>query len=312
MPFIDLHCDTVSRLLANRRANGTDDLRTGPGGHVSLEKLRRSGYLLQAFALFVDQKSAEDPLAEVLTLADLYWQEVEKNRDWLLPVATFSDLETARDQGRVGALLTVEEGGVFRGDLALLRTLHRLGMRLVTLTWNYENQLGSPNGQTGGLTETGFAFLSEMERLRILPDVSHLSDTGFWDVCRAAKRPFLASHSCCRALQDHPRNLTDEMIRALAERGGIVGVNFYSRFLGNGSVSRTSDIARHLRHMIDVGGLAVASLGSDFDGIDCTLEFGDAGDMEKMIRDLKVHGFTDREIEAVAWKNAWDFLKETL
>ena len=257
-------------------------------------------------------KSAEDPLAEVLALADLYWQEVEKNRDWLLPVATFSDLETARDQGRVGALLTVEEGGVFRGDLALLRTLHRLGMRLVTLTWNYENQLGSPNGQTGGLTETGFAFLSEMERLRILPDVSHLSDTGFWDVCRAAKRPFLASHSCCRALQDHPRNLTDEMIRALAERGGIVGVNFYSRFLGNGSVSRTSDIARHLRHMIDVGGLAVASLGSDFDGIDCTLEFGDAGDMEKMIRALEVHGFTDREIEAVAWKNAWNFLKETL
>ena len=312
MPFIDLHCDTISRLLSCRRAGGTDTLRAGPGGHISLEKLRRSGCLLQAFALFVDLKQTQDPLREVLALADLFRTEAEANRDLLLPVKTFSDLERARAENRIAALLTVEEGGVFGGDPAMLRTLYRLGVRLVTLTWNYTNELGQPNGQPGGLTETGFAFLEEMERLRILPDVSHLGDDGFWDVCRAAKRPFLASHSCCRALRDHPRNLTDGMIRAIADRGGIVGLNFYARFLGEDPVSRTGDIVRHLRHLLDVGGPAVAALGSDFDGIDCPVELGDSGDMGRLAEVLDAAGFTDREIEAVTWKNAWDFFRETL
>ena len=311
MPIIDLHCDTISRLLRDRRAGGTDTLRAGPGGHISLEKLRRSGYLLQAFALFVDLKETEDPLREVLALADLFWQEAQANVD-LLPVRDFSDLERARAENKLAALLTVEEGGVFGGEPALLRTLHRLGVRLVTLTWNYPNELGFPNGMAGGLTERGFAFLEEMERLRILADVSHLGDEGFWDVCRAAKRPFLASHSCCRALRDHPRNLTDEMIRAIADRGGIVGVNFYARFLGEDPVSRTADILRHLRHIINVGGLSAAALGSDFDGIDCPLELGDAGNMGALAEAMDAAGFTPLEIEAVTWKNAWDFFKETL
>lgn len=311
MPIIDLHCDTISRLLRDRRAGGTDTLRAGPGGHISLEKLRRSGYLLQAFALFVDLKETEDPLREVLALADLFWQEAQANVD-LLPVRDFSDLERARAENKLAALLTVEEGGVFGGEPALLRTLHRLGVRLVTLTWNYPNELGFPNGMAGGLTERGFAFLEEMERLRILADVSHLGDEGFWDVCRAAKRPFLASHSCCRALRDHPRNLTDEMIRAIADRGGIVGVNFYARFLGEDPVSRTADILRHLRHIINVGGLSTAALGSDFDGIDCPLELGDAGNMGALAEAMDAAGFTPLEIEAVTWKNAWDFFKETL
>ena len=312
MPFIDLHCDTISRLLACRRAGEAGALRAGPGGHVSLEKLRRSGYLLQAFALFVDLEQTEDPLREVLTLADLFWQEAEANGDLLTPVRTFSDLEAAKAQGKTAALLTVEEGDVCLGDPALLRTLHRLGVRLVTLTWNHPNRLASPNGRPGGLTDTGFAFLAEMERLGILADVSHLGDEGFWDLCRAAKRPFLASHSCCRALRDHPRNLTDDMIRAIADRGGVVGLNFYAPFLGEDPVSRTGDIARHLRHLIHVGGLAVAALGSDFDGIDCPVAFGDAGDMGTLAEALDAAGFTAREIEAVTWKNAWDFFKETL
>ena len=312
MPFIDLHCDTISRLLSCRRAGESDTLRAGPGGQVSLEKLRRSGYLLQAFALFVDLEQTTDPWQEVLALAELFRQEAEANRDLLLPVRDFSDLERARAENKIAALLTVEEGGVFGGEPDRLATLRGLGVRLVTLTWNYPNQLGFPNGQAGGLTETGFAFLAEMERLRILPDVSHLGDEGFWDVCRAAKRPFLASHSCCRDLRDHPRNLTDGMIRAIADRGGIVGLNFYAPFLGEDPVSRTAGMVRHLRHLMDVGGQAVAALGSDFDGIDCPVEFGDAGDMLRLAEALDAAGFTDREIEAATWKNAWDFLRETL
>ena len=220
MPFLDLHCDTVARLLAARRAGLPGDLRRGtPGGHLSLEALRQSGALLQTFALFVNLSPPPagdpedlyarsmghretDPLEEVLTLADLYWQELAQNADLARPVLSFQDMEAARREGRLACLLAVEEGGVCRGQLPLLRTLYRLGVRMLTLTWNYPNQLGFPNGQPGGLTETGRAFLAEMETLGMLPDVSHLGDEGFWDVCQLAKKPFLASHSCCRALWD--------------------------------------------------------------------------------------------------------------
>lgn len=334
MPFVDLHCDTVARLLAARRSGLPGNLRQGTGGHVDLETLQKSGYLLQNFALFVNLRGAplsaapaadpaglydqamgcrgKDPLEEVLTLADLYWQELAENTDIAQPALSFQEMEQARQAGKVACLLTVEEGGVCRGQLPLLRTLYRLGVRMLTLTWNYPNELGFPNGQAGGLTETGAAFLTEMETLGMILDVSHLSDEGFWDVCRLAQKPFAASHSCCRALWDHRRNLTDDMLRALGNRGCLVGVNFYAGFLGPSPVSRLDDLTRHIRHMIDTAGLETVALGSDFDGIDCPLAWEDAGHMDRLILAMESAGFTPREIEAVCWKNAWEFYRRTL
>lgn len=316
MPFIDLHCDTISRILALRREGRSVNLRRGPGLDVDLSQLRRGGYLAQCFALFVDMQSEPvketSPWAEVQALADCWRQEAEENRDLLLPLLRGADLTRAQEAGKVGALLTVEEGGVCQGSLEKLRELHRLGVRLVTLTWNYENELGHPNGRAGGLSETGFAFVEEMERLHILVDVSHLSDDGFWDVCRCAKRPFLASHSSCRALYPHRRNLSDEMLRAIADRGGLVGVNFYAGFLTGGARTPTAAILDHLRHLIDVGGVELAALGSDFDGIDTPLDLGTAGGMPRLAEAMDRHGFTPREIEAVCWRNAFRFLREGL
>lgn len=334
MPFVDLHCDTVSQLLAARRLGRTDSLRRAEGLHVDLERLQKSGYLAQNFALFVNLKGEkapilqeaapgdryrlsmsarpEDPLQEVLTLADLYWTQVEKNADIAAPALSFADMEAARQAGKVACLLTVEEGGVCLGETALLRTLHRLGVRMLTLTWNYENELARPNGRKGGLTEKGVEFLGEMEELGMIPDVSHLGDDGFWDLCRLAKRPFLASHSNCRALWPHRRNLTDEMLRALAHRGGLAGLNFYAGFLGPGETARTAHLLAHLRHMINVAGLEVAALGSDFDGIDTAVELGDSGSMDRLLQALDQGGFTPREIDAITWKNAWDFYRRTL
>ena len=312
MPFADLHCDTISRLLAARRAGLPWTLRDTDNLHINLNKLHQSGYLLQNFALFVHLKEVASPWAEVLALTQLYTQELSANEDLISPVRTFDDLDQARQAGKIAAVLTVEEGGVCEGDPARLRTLHRLGVRMLTLTWNDENGLAAPNGKPGGLTDTGRAFLTEMEALSIIPDISHLGDDGFWEVCHRATRPFVASHSNCRALWDHRRNLTDEMIRALADRGGIVGVNFYAHFLGPGNTSRLTEIVRHLRHMIDVGGLACAALGSDFDGIDCPLELGDAGHMDRLVQALDQAGFTPREIDAVCWNNVWNFYRDTL
>lgn len=312
MPFADLHCDTIAWLRHNRRRGKEMGLRDSEPMHINLKKLQKSGYLLQNFALFVNLEEEPDPWGAVLTLAELYISEMEKNRDIAAPCRTFDEMEQARAEGKLAAVLTVEEGGVCKGDLEKLRTLHRLGARMLTLTWNHENELGFPNGQSGGLKEKGAAFLTEMEALGVIPDVSHLNEEGFWDVCRFAKKPFAASHSGCRALWPHRRNLTDEQIKAVANRGGVVGVNFYSDFLAGSETTRTADIVRHVKHMVDVGGLEVAALGSDFDGITCPLELVDAAGMGQLVRAMETAGFTQREIDKICWENVWDFYRETL
>ena len=312
MPFADLHCDTIAWLRHNRRWGKAMHLRDSEPMHINLEKLQKSGYLLQNFALFVNLAEETDPWGAVLTLAELYTSEVEKNRDLVTPCRTFADLEQARADGKIAAVLTVEEGGVCKGDVENLRTLHRLGVRMLTLTWNHENELGFPNGQSGGLKEKGAEFLAEMESLGMIPDVSHLNEEGFWDVCRLAQKPFAASHSSARTLWPHRRNLTDEQIKAVADRGGVVGVNFYSDFLADSDTTRTADIVRHMKHMRDVGGLEVVALGSDFDGITCPLELVDAAGMDQLVRAMEHAGFPQREIDRICWKNVWAFYRRTL
>lgn len=312
MPFADLHCDTIAWIRHNRLQGKEMYLRDTYQMHVNVEKLKKSGYLLQNFALFVNMNEVEDPWGAVLSLAELYTSEVEKNGDLLVPCLTFGDMEQAKAEGKIASVLTVEEGGVCKGEIENLRTLHRLGVRMLTLTWNHENELAYPNGMPGGLKEKGAEFLAEMETLGVIPDVSHLSDQGFWDVCRLAKKPLAASHSSCRTLWPHRRNLTDEQIKALAHRGGIVGVNFYSDFLGESETTRTADIVRHMKHMRDVGGLEVVALGSDFDGITCPLEMVDASGMDQLVREMERVGFTQREIDKICWENVWDFYRRTL
>lgn len=312
MPFADLHCDSLAWLRHNHQRGKTMVLRDSEPMHINLQKLTRSGYALQNFALFVNLAQETDPWQAVLELADLYDREMACNADLVRPCRTFADLEAARAAGKVAAVLTVEEGGVCQGSLEKLETLHRRGVRMLTLTWNHENELGFPNGSDGGLKPFGYDCLARMEELGVVADVSHLSDRGFWDVCAAATRPFAASHSSCRALWPHRRNLTDEMIRAVADRGGIVGVNFYAAFLADGETTRTEDIVRHLAHLRDVGGLEVCALGSDFDGITCPLEMVDAAGMDQLVQALDRGGFTQREIDKLCWENVWEFYRNSL
>ena len=282
--FIDLHCDTLFTL---RREACT--LEDAPG-HINLEKLVNGGALLQCFAGFIPMHEAAaeydiqaEPWEFFLEQAALFRQESLAYPDRLAPVNRFSDIEKNRAEGRVSAMLTVEDGACIDGDIARLHTMYDLGVRLITLTWNYENCLGYPNSpdpalHRKGLKEFGFMALEEMGRLGIVTDVSHLSEGGFWDVARESKKPFVASHSCARALCDHSRNLTDQQLRALGDAGGVCGVNFYSKFLRDEASHTTDeDILRHMEYIADHAGIEAVALGSDFDGIDCTLEMENYG-----------------------------------
>ena len=174
----------------------------------------------------------------------------------------------------------------------------------------------TPNTETG-LKEKGFEFLAEMERLHIIADVSHLSDKGFWDIVEHSTRPFAASHSNCRALAPHCRNLTDEMIRALANKGGLVGLNYCSGFLDNQPEeklcrSTTALMAKHAAHFKQVGGIEIIGLGSDFDGIGGKLEMDDCSKLPLLADALRREGFTEDEVEAIFYRNARRFFEENL
>ena len=332
MKVFDLHCDTLSELRYAEEAGqpksfAHNDLQ------IDLEKLQKGDYMLQCFAAFVNlTRPGQDPLVAALEEVDVFKRIMEQYSDRIAPVYKPEDIRKNAAAGKISGMLTIEEGGCCKGSLGVLRRMYELGVRMMTLTWNHENELASPNVVPGdgidsiwpcrpntetGLKEKGFAFLAEMERLHLIVDVSHLSDQGFWDIAQHSTRPFAASHSNCRALAPHCRNLTDEMIRVMGERGGLVGLNYCSGFLDDQPSpelcrSTVALMAKHAAHFKQVGGIGILGLGSDFDGIGGKLEMDDCSKLPLLAEALRKEGFTEDEVEAIFFRNARRFFEENL
>ncbi len=310
--LVDFHCDTILALFEDP-AQG--NLRKNSFS-VDLAKLRNGHSMAQFFAIFIDKGQPGDVLERGLAMIDLFYCQLAENQDVISLARNWQDVAVNQHQGRMSAFLTIEEGAVIKGDLPTLRNLHRLGVRLMTLTWNYPNELGFPNSQpeyrAQGLTERGKEVVAEMNRLGMIIDVSHLSDQGFYDVAACSKKPFVASHSNARALTDHSRNLTDDMIRKLADCGGVTGLNFAYQFLGTSPISRVADMVAHCRHTVNTGGEDVLALGTDFDGISPNLEIPHFGEMGQLIGALEKAGFTPRQIEKISWQNAARVISDVL
>ena len=194
------------------------------------------------------------------------------------------------------------------GDLGVLRVLYRLGVRLITLTWNQRNQIADGIGESrtgSGLTEFGLKVIDEMNDLGMLIDVSHLSETGFWDVIKRSKTPIIASHSNCYALCSHLRNLKDEQIKALTDKDGVVGISFVPNFLTQERRKTTvKDVVTHIDYLVEKAGINYVGLGSDFDGTG-GLPLGLEG-VEKMpniTAELLNRGYKEGEIEKILGGN---------
>lgn len=311
MRIIDLHCDTIWQLTADKGAS----LRKN-NYSVDAEKLRQADSLAQFFALYIDRQETQDPLATCLQMADRFYEELAKNEDILNFAGSYDEFLSNSRAGKISAFLTVEEGGVLKGYLTNLTLLYEWGVRLITLTWNYPNEIGYPNHewqhQHAGLTEFGTEVVAEMNRLGMIIDVSHLSDQGFYDVAALSTKPFVASHSNARHVWQHPRNLTDEMIKLLANKGGVIGINFERSFLGDGDISMVADMLKHLQHIVNIGGIECAAIGSDFDGIEPKLEISDIGQIAKLVKGMEQCGFTTTDIEKICAQNALRVIKEVL
>lgn len=318
MRIIDMHCDTISLLH-----NSSYELRSNPF-QMDLHKMKEAGYLLQNFALFVNKEKVESPMETGLLMVDTFYREMEKNKDLIRPVTTYTEIMKNKEKGLMSALLTLEEGEICKGDPALLRDFYRLGVRMITLTWNHPNSIGCSNDKSNppygdadmtGLTKQGFAFIEEMERLGVIIDVSHLSDGGFYDVYNHTSRPFAASHSNARAVCPHCRNLTDDMIRKLGERGCVTGLNYYGAFVNPGgpeAKGTVEGIARHAAYIANLGGIQCVGLGSDFDGFGGECDLTDCSKMSLLEDALKKQGFTSSDIDKIFYENVLNLYKEIL
>ena len=335
--ILDLHNDTILRVVDQ----SVDLCERHERGHVDLPRLREGGIGCAVFACYASRLEHGDGAA---ARADALLDAAEnlcRQPGFTAPKSS-ADLDALRDSdAEVGVLLAVEGGGALGGDLKRLELFRRRGVRYLTLAWGDNALTGSAFGDGGGLTALGRDAVRLMDDLGILVDVSHMSDSALADTLETARGVVIASHSDCRALCQSPRNLRDDQIRAIAARGGVIGVNFAPGFLSEQTrvaaaplmarvMEAASDHARgflgameelrpeldrvprpdmdavvdHLERLVEVGGIECAAFGTDFDGIQSTpTDLPDCAALPALIARLQRRGFTDADLQLICWDN---------
>ena len=264
MRYFDLHCDTMTECALHDKPLKQNDL------HVSLEKVRALESYAQCYAAWIpDNLRGEEAFGRFCRIADRLEKEVRENKEALALCRAPGDLGRAAAQKKHAAIFTVENGAALGGDLSNIAAFRERGVKMCTLTWNGENELGRGVLAEGalGLTEFGRQAVRGFEEAGILIDLSHASPELFYDAAQVARGPLAASHSNAKALCGHPRNLTDEQFCVIRDSGGLVGLNFYRSFLNDRPEEASmEDVLRHAEHFLSLGGEDVLAMGGDWDG----------------------------------------------
>ncbi|MBQ8118255.1 MAG: membrane dipeptidase [Lachnospiraceae bacterium] len=328
MSYIDLHCDTLMKAFFG----GETDIYAIRDTHVNVKKLKEAGVRAQFFAVFFPRREEggkthfgemPEDLMYFTAMRQILFDTIKNHSEEIAFAENGEELAQNVREGKVSAFLTLEDGRAVDGSVERLLWFYEQGVRLITLTWNDENCFGAPNSRNPaimqkGLTAFGKEAIAVMNEKGILIDVSHLSDGGFRDVAELTKKPFVASHSNTRSLAPHPRNLTDGMIRTLAEKGGVAGLNFYGPFLNADVQSEASTLERmaaHAMHMYRVGGEDVIAIGTDFDGFEGEegmLEIDGPGQMERLFDRLRENGFSGRMLDKFQYGNVERVIRDVL
>lgn len=303
-PVGDAHCDFLYYA-----ASASWEIGTRIGKQVMhLPYLQQGGVALQLFAAWIDAEKRKPFWKQCTDMMDAYDRMLARHTDSLTPfTASFSP-----ECGKIACLLTVEGGEAIEGDPARLETLYARGVRAMTLTWNFRNELAFPaeGRRNGGLSKLGKQVVDDMCALGIAVDLAHLSDAGIDDVLSRATRPVFASHSNARTVYDCRRSLQDEHIRAIASAGGIVCVNFYPKQLcAHAGGASCEDILRHIDYIAALVGAEHVGVGSDFDGMNCyPKDLHDSRDYPALFARLLQMGYTQTQVERIAYTNLRDYL----
>lgn len=309
MKIIDLHCDTIT-LMLKKLQNGEQVRLNKNELHIDIDKLCKGDYLLQNFAIFTALKEEVNVKKHVSDAIDLYNQEMQANKKIIKQIYSYKDIIENQNNGIISSMLTIEEGDIV-DDIIDLKELYNKGVRMIAPMWNCINRIGMPAviNQTHGLTPYGKAYIKEMDRLSMIIDVSHMNDQCILEVSKITTKPFVASHSNARKITNVPRNLPDDLIQLIDKQRGVVGINFYDRFL-NGSTIK--NIIKHIDHIVSIASINVVALGSDFDGIDGYTQISNGSKMQDLINALLDHGYTNEDVEKIAYKNILRVYKEVL
>ena len=320
--IFDLHCDTLDRLAlhsaapelgfskqdaaipAERMASLADN-----DAHVALGRMLGAGYgWCQCFAAFIpDGLGAQRSWGVFETVRDFFRVQLEQHAALIEQVRDARDIRRIVDGGKCAGMLTVEGGSFIEGDVSRVHAAADAGVKMLTLTWNGKNAIASGNQTGDGLTSFGRQVIAAMEERRVAVDVSHLNDRSFWDVVEASKRPIAASHSNVRSVCGHPRNLTDDQVKALVERRGVIGLNFCRDFLReDGADPSSDDVLRHIDRFLALGAEHALALGSDYDGCDVP-SWLDPAEKVGALHDLIAQEFGDGIAEAICFGNAHAF-----
>lgn len=326
MKSINMHSDTLMSVLFSPEPNAS--LFELPQAMMDFKRMQAGDVLANFFAIFTPPRETYsymnmDPIPEdeyIARSAAIFERDVAAHSDIIAKATTAAEIMSNHAAGKMSAVLTMEDGCAVRGDLKNLQRFYDMGVRALSLTWNYENCFGAPNSRdpaimSRGLTSFGKDAVRYMQEIGMLVDVSHLSDGGFSDVADICKKPFVATHSNCRALSPHTRNMTDDMIRSLADHGGVMGINFGPEFLNADLKDTHSTVERMVamaKHEHNVGGIDVVAVGTDFDGIFGDLEIASCDKMNLLADALAKDGFTDDEIEKIFYKNVLRVMEEAV
>lgn len=335
---IDLHCDTPMLF----RDGSYDIGERNDRGEVDIPRMRDGGVTAVFFSVYTSpfRNTELESVQEALEIIDSIYREAARFPGDLAMATSTTDIESTRANGRIAVLIGIEGGHMINGSLAVLRGLYRLGARYLTLTHGKDTGWAGSSGSVSnaGLSEFGREVVTEMNRLGMLVDVSHVSDQTFWDTLDASEAPVIASHSSARALASHKRNMTDDMIRSTAGCGGVIHINYYNTFIDDEYAKRSREwesanpdegrhagrearrkaklaaigrpplntLLDHFEHTIRVGGIEAVGLGSDFDGVDGELPEGmeDIAKVPAIAEGLAGRGFSAADIDKVLGENS--------
>src|SRR5262245_40069147 len=292
---VDTHNDVTSPMTDEGFDLGARD--TSGKIQTDIPRMKEGGLDAEFFAIYVAAKYAKEGGAarRALEMIDGVYEQVRRHPESLEMAYTVADIRRIHRSGKIAALMGIEGGHAIEDSLSALRQFYKLGVRYMTLTHtntnNWADSAGSidtpPEKRFGGLSDFGKEVVREMNRLGMMVDISHVGDETFSDCIEVSEAPMIASHSSCRALTNVPRNMTDDMLKALAKKGGVVMINFYNGFINTeyaksgdpaptqGAKTATLDmLMAHFEHAIKVAGIDHVGIGSDFDGVDGSLPPG--------------------------------------
>lgn len=301
IPYFDAHCDTIYRCLRTGAQLREND------AHLDLHRASSFGRFAQVFALYQDPEElprGSTMVREGQLLHQKFLREMEQNRDVIVHCRTGAEVDRAAADGKMAAILSIEGAELIGCDPGQVETAAEWGVRFLNPVWNWPNVLSGANCRDTdrGLSPLGADFLRQLEAFHIYPDVSHISDPGFWDVVRLARGPVVATHSNSRALCPHRRNLTDDMFRAIRDSGGVAGLNYYQHFVGDDPTME--GLVRHVEHFLELDGERSLCLGGDMDG--CELLAGGMRGLEDvplLWQALADRGYPQSLLEDLFWNN---------